>query len=487
MRYNTTMSIKKKILWNTSIQVAGKILSTIIGIWLIILMTRSLGAEGFGAYTTANTYLQFFALFLDMGLNVTLVALLGEHADDEAFQKRCVSALFTLRVILAITMLFVIAPLSVLAFPYSWHIKLAVFALAGSFVFPSMNQVVVGAQQKVLKLESAAIAEVLGRVISIIGVLAVIHYNLGLIPMMWVITFSSLILFTFNIYHARKYSNFSWNWDPAFWKMALKRSWPVGVTILLGLFYFKADTFILSLTRSQAEVGLYGAAYRVFEVLITIPFMYAGIILPILSNAWMKKQYDAFSTLISHSIDGMVFLAIPIVFGSVLLGKEVLIAISGPEFVDAGRALSILSVAIAVTFINVVFSHAVIAIDAQRKMIPPYLVVSTIAIIAYTYFIPRYGIWAAAWLTVVFETLILIANITVTHQAHRIIYKPKVTLLAFIACIPMTAIILFTKSYWVGVPVLAGATTYLVTALALGAAPKQLIDDLKAKKTILVP
>ena len=30
MRYNTTMSLAKKILWNTSIQVAVKILSTII-------------------------------------------------------------------------------------------------------------------------------------------------------------------------------------------------------------------------------------------------------------------------------------------------------------------------------------------------------------------------------------------------------------------------------------------------------------------------
>ncbi len=246
------MSLAKKILWNTGIQVAGKVVSTVLGIWLIILMTRSLGTEGFGAYTTANTYLQFFALFLDMGLNVTLVALLGERADDEAYQKRCVSALFTLRVILALTILLVIAPISVFAFPYTWQIKLAVFALAGSFIFPSMNQVVVGAQQKVLKLEQAAIAEVIGRIVSIVGVLLVIHYNLGLLPMMWVITISSATLFFYNIYHARKDSSFAWNWDPAFWKMALLRSWPVGVTILLGLFYFKADTLILSLTRSQA-------------------------------------------------------------------------------------------------------------------------------------------------------------------------------------------------------------------------------------------
>lgn len=480
------MSLAKKILWNTGIQVTGKVLSTLLGIWLIILMTRSLGTEGFGAYTTANTYLQFFALFLDMGLNVTLVALLGEHADDQAYQKRCVSALFTLRVILAIIVLLVIAPISVFALPYSWQIKLAVFALAGSFIFPSMNQVVVGAQQKVLKLESAAIAEILGRIVSIIGLMLVIHYNLGLLPMMWVISISSAVLFFFNIFNARKDSSFAWNWDPAFWKMALLRSWPVGITILLGLFYFKADTFILSLTRSQAEVGLYGAAYRVFEVLITVPFMYAGIILPILSNAWTKNNREFFAKLISHSIDGMAFLSIPIVFGSVLLGKEVLVAISGPDFADAGRALSILSLAIAITFVNVVFSHAVIAIDAQRKMIGPYAIVSTLAVIAYLVLIPLYGMWAAAWLTVLFEFLIMVANITVTHRAERIMYRPKTTILALVACIPMTAVILITRGYWVGIPVLAGAGIYLVTALALGAIPKELLKDLRGKNTVSI-
>lgn len=481
------MSLAKKILWNTGIQVAGKVLSTVLGIWLIILMTRSLGTEGFGAYTTANTYLQFFGLFLDMGLNATLIALLGEHADDAAYQKRCVSALFTLRVILAIVILLIIAPISIFAFPYSWQIKLAVFALAGSFIFPSMNQVVVGAQQKVLKLESAAIAEVLGRIVSIAGVLLVIHYNLGLIPMMWVITISSAVLFFFNIFNARKDSSFAWNWDPTFWKMALLRSWPIGLTILLGLFYFKADTLILSLTRSQAEVGLYGAAYRVFEVLITVPFMYAGIIMPILSNAWAKNNREFFSKIISHSIDGMVFLSVPIIFGSVLLGKEVLVAISGPDFADAGRALSILSIAIAVTFVNVIFSHAVIAIDAQRKMIVPYLIVSTIAIISYLIMIPRYGLWAAAWLTVTFEILITIANIIVTHRAERVVYRPKTTILALVACIPMTAIILLTRSFWVGIPVLAGAGAYLVTALTLGAIPKELLKDLRGKNTIVTP
>lgn len=477
------MSLAKKVFWNTAVQVTGKILSTLLGIWLIIIMTRSLGTDGFGAYTTANTYLQFFALFLDMGLNVTLIALLGEHADDEAYQKRCISALFTLRLISAVLFLLVLAPITAQFMPYSWEIKMAIIAMAGSFLFPSLNQVVIGAQQKALKLEPAAIAEIIGRIVSIIGIHLAIAYQQGIVTMAWIITLSATVMFLYNLYHAQKHSSFTLTWDPQFWIMALKRSWPVGVTILLSLVYFKADTFILSLVRSESEVGLYGAAYRVFEVLITIPFMYAGIILPILSNAWTKRDITSYTKIISHSIDAMIFLGLPIIVGAVLLGKDILVAISGESFADAGRALSILSLAIAITFVNVVFSHAVIALDKQRTMILPYTIVSGIALVAYILLIPRFGMWAAAWLTVCFECLITLANIYVAHKTSPIQFRPKTTIFSLIACLPMIATILLTRHLWVGLQILAGGFSYLMVAVALGALPKELLKDLRGKNT----
>src|SRR5690349_7264094 len=121
------MSVARAIAWNTSIQVVGKVLSTLIGIALIAMLTRQLGQVGFGMYSTANAFLQIFALLLDLGLNVTLIALLGEHAGDTAYEKRCLSALFTLRITLAIVILGFIAPLVALVFPYPWELKLAIF------------------------------------------------------------------------------------------------------------------------------------------------------------------------------------------------------------------------------------------------------------------------------------------------------------------------------------------------------------------------
>jgi O-antigen/teichoic acid export membrane protein len=249
------MSLARAIAWNTSVQVAGKILSTVIGIALVALLTRQLGQVGFGMYSTANAFLQIFALLLDLGLNVTLIALLGEHAGDKAYEKRCLSALFTLRITLAVVILGMIAPLVALAFPYPWELKLAIFALTASFIFPSLNQVVTGAQQRYLKLAMTAVAENIGRVIALAGVLLAPTLGWGLVPLMWVISLAGFANFLVNYLSTRRYAPLGWNWDPAFWKMALHRSWPIGVSIAFGLAYFKADTLILSLVRSETEIA----------------------------------------------------------------------------------------------------------------------------------------------------------------------------------------------------------------------------------------
>ncbi len=478
------MSLARALALNTGVQVLGKGVSTALGIIIIGLMTRQLGTEGFGAYSTANAFLQIFALLLDLGLNVTLVALLGEHAGDEKYEKRCTSALFTLRVVMAFLILGLVAPAIALISPYPLSLKLAIIALTGSFIFPSLNQVVVGAQQRHLKMSMAAIAENVGRVIALIGLVYAQSQGWGLVPIMWFISLASFGNFIINFLSARTYADFHWNWDPAFWKMALHRSWPVGLSIAFGLAYFKADTLILSFVRPQAEVGIYGAAYRVLEILITIPFMYAGVLLPILSNAFVKKDFPKFKNLVTNSIDVMLIFCLPMMAGTWLLGERVMALVAGPEFIESGRILWVLIIAVSAIYLNTVFSHIVVAIDKQRKMIPVYVAVAIAAVIGYFLFIPVYGIWAAAWLTVASEILVGIGSLYVANKSVEIKFEPRAFLAATAASIVMSIAVWFTRDLYVAIPVFIGAIVYSMALYLFGGIRKETIQEiLKAKSS----
>lgn len=467
--YPTAMSVARALAWNTGVQLIGKVVSTIFGIFVVGLLTRLLGQAGFGLYTAANSYLQIFALALDLGINVTFTALLGEHAGDEAYEKRCVSALFTLRILMAVIVLGLAPLLWWLIFPQEQIMLLAIVALNGSVFFPALNQILIGLQQRHLRMHIPAIGEVIGRALLLGGLLIGMALHFPLISLLWLITLGSLGHFLFTLAFLKPRGRLGWNWDPAFWKATLARSWPIGVSIAFNLVYFKADTFILSRVRSLEEVGVYGAAYRVLEILITIPFMYAGLLLPLLSQVWAKKDKKRFGDYLSRSFEIMGYLIAPILVGTMILGPKIMTLVSGPAFAASGYILRILILAVAIIFLNTITSHAIVALNTQRQMLPIYILVAIGTLTGYFLFIPSYGMWAAAWLTVGSELGIFIGSWIMTRR--HVTFHPGLwtTFATGAAALGMGAVVWLLRDRTIFLAIGAGALVYPVLLLLFGA------------------
>lgn len=471
------MSIARILAVNTGVQLAGKVVSTIIGVIVVGLMTRHLGQEGFGMYSTANAFMQFFAILLDLGLNVMVVQLLGEHAGDEVYERRAVSATFTLRFISAFILLG-IAPVIGLAFPYPMELKIALFAIWASFFTTALNQIIIGVQQRHLKMHIVAIGEVAGRLVLLAGVLAARYLGWGLIPIVLIVSLGSSLNFFLNFFAARRYANFSWNVDFVFWKTLLRRSWPIGLAILFNLIYFKADTLILSLVRPQAEVGIYGAAYRVLEILVTVPFMYAGVLLPIIAKAWATKNKARFGQLLGHSYDAMTLISAPLIAGTFVLATQGMVLVAGKEFAESGDVLRILTLAVGVIFFGTISSYAVVALDAQKKMLPIYILTALITLIGYIIFIPKYGLWAAAWLTVFSETCVAVGSTIMSLKLSGTRWHPAASLKAILAAVGMAILIWPLRNQMIIIPAFIGMIAYAILVILMGAVSKKTLKDI---------
>ena len=64
------MTLGKSIAYNTVIQIFGKIATISLALVSFGLMTRYLGQAGFGYYTTALAFMQFFGVLVDMGFYI---------------------------------------------------------------------------------------------------------------------------------------------------------------------------------------------------------------------------------------------------------------------------------------------------------------------------------------------------------------------------------------------------------------------------------
>ncbi len=294
----------RKIAHNTIIQIIGKAANVLIGVLAISYLTRYLSPSGFGQYTTVLTFLQIFGIFLDFGLYLVLLQEIGKNEDKKNF---IFSNILTLRIISG-SSFFIIAPTIALFFPYPTIVKVGIALTSLAFFLNSLIQVYAAIFQKEMKMHKVVLAESIGKILFLVFIILAITLRGNLLVVLISNNINSLVFFIILAWSAKKYVKYKWQLDWEYARKIIKLAWPIGLTIALNLIYFKADTLILSLFHSAADVGYYGAPYKILEVITTLPHLILGLTLPILAAYWFQKKVQEFKNVFQYMFDLFVIL-----------------------------------------------------------------------------------------------------------------------------------------------------------------------------------
>ena len=472
------MKLSTKVAYNAIVQAVSKFIATILGLVAIAMITRYLGQTGFGQYTTIITFISFFAVIADLGLTLVTVQMISK---PKANLDKILGNLLALRLVSAIILLGV-APIIALFFPYSWEIKVGIFITSFAFLFTALGQILVGLFQKNLRMDKASIAEIVGRALLVIGFFIVIKNNYGLTGILTVTVFSNAISFLLQYLFALPFLKIKLQFDFAFWIEIVKKSWPLATTIILNLIYLRTDTLLLSVIPREsqigilAEVGIYGAAYKVIDVLITLPFMFAGIILPILTARWAAKNKAGFALVMQKSFDAMMIIALPLVIGTQFVADQIMVAVAGSDFIVAGKILKLLIIACGAIFFGNIFAHAVIAIDRQKNIIGAYIFTAVTSVVGYLIFIPLFTFYGAAWVTIYSEVVISLASFYLVWKYANFLPNLGVTFKATIASLFMGgATYLMINYYQLNLLIVLTMATliYFLTLFIIGGLKKE--------------
>jgi len=387
---------------NTVVQTLGKILSVIIGWATVLAMTNYLGAAGFGSYTIMTAYLQFFGVAADLGLVLVSSQLFAERAND---RERIFANLLGFRLTTSAIIL-VFAPFFIWLFPYSAVIKTGVVILTLSFLFVALLQVFTGLFQQALTMWRSVAGELLGRAALLAFVLAAIFEQRGILFVVIGVTVGSFLNLGLAALLSRGLVRLRVAFEKEYWQLIWQRSWPIALGVVFNLVYLKADTIILSFVRPEAEVGVYGAMYRVLEVLIAFPTMFAGILLPVLAGAWAAERYEEFRHTVSESFTAIVSVALPLAVGIAMTAPRI-VGFLGEDFVRLGTdVLRLLGVATAIIFVGTFFGHVIVAMNRQRSILWAYALTALLSLVGYLVVIPVAGAVGAAAVTVAVELFI---------------------------------------------------------------------------------
>ncbi|MEK7105552.1 MAG: flippase [Patescibacteria group bacterium] len=467
------MDASKALAHNTALQIGGKIIGMAFGIATVPILIRYFGDVGYGEYTTANTFLSLFAVVVDFGLTLTTVQMISEPGANE---PKILGNLLSLRLITGV-IVFAIAPLTALLFPYSMEIKAAIAVGALAYFFQTTGQMLTGIYQKRLMMIKVAIAELVGRALLLAGVLVVVFVRGSLIEAMIALVVSVFVQTSLLIVLANRLVRIRAQVDFSVWKEIFRRSWPIGVSIFFNLVYLRGDILLLSVLRPQSDVGLYGGAYKVIDVMTALPVVFMGLALPLLVTAWQSRDKETFEATLQKSFNFFSILALPLAVGAFTLATPIMVLVGGEEFRSAGPILAVLAPALAIVFYAALFGHAVVAVQKQRVMTIGYAVTAVVSVAAYFLLVPRFGTIGAAWVTLLSESLVTLLTFLVVWRASRIRLRLTVTAKVVAAAAVMYLFLKVTNIHVIP-QIIIGGLVYFVTLVALGGLSPKTIKGL---------
>ena len=401
------MSNRKIIAFNTLSQIAGKVVTSGTTFIVSILIARSLGAGGYGDFTKITTFVAFFYLFADFGLNTAYLEL----SESKSSQNN----LLTMRTVFGLFLMFLC--ISILAFlpgtdtqGYTPFVKFGIIIFSFSILFQSLITTANAYFQKSFRYDYASYALSLGAITTLLAVFSFPYLGVtGLFPNIIAFLLGSFVTVATALFFAKKLlPSLSFSFDGTLIRKMLTIALPLGLTLLCNVVYFHADSVILTLTRSTAEVGIYGFAYKFFELPLVIPTFFMNAVFPLLLLSRTSMDRNAFLRQAKQSAAILLSLSVVIIVCGYFAAP--LLTFIKSDFQASITPFRILLFSLPVFYLTSVTMWVLIALKKRVMLFSIYFISMIVNIGSNILLIPQYGYIAAAWITVFSETLVFLLS-----------------------------------------------------------------------------
>jgi O-antigen/teichoic acid export membrane protein len=413
------MSIARRILSNTLAQIFGKAVLALLGLAVVKIATNYLSVEGYGEYVMIYEFLAFFGIAADLGLFTIAVK---EMSKDESKIPKIIGNIVSLRTILCVITMGA-AVITVFAIPgyKGTHIALGVGIASITTFLTIINSTISSVLQTKLRMGLAAIAVVMGKIVSVAIMAYIVFYGfpdnkeVGFYMLIVAGIFGNLVMTMVTDHYVRKITVVEYRFDFDIWKDVFVKTLPYGLALILNTMYFRVNSLFISLYRGQEEVGIYAVAMRILEQLTVLPLYFMNSVLPVLTKSLQEKN-DKYKDIIRYSFDFLAAMAVPMAVGGVVLSTSIISLISTkdylshPGFYGSDVALEILVLAVLFQFLNILFNFVLIALNKQVKLLYINAACVLFAIILDLFVVPLYGFRGATVTSVLNELFILIGS-----------------------------------------------------------------------------
>ena len=173
---------------------------------------------------------------------------------------------------------------------------------------------------------------------------------------------------------------------------------------------------------------------------------------------------------------------IPLTVGGILLAGPIIDLVAGPEFAESARSHDLIARDVR-RYLGAIFGHMAVAINKQKEAIWIYLSTALLTFAGYLIFIPRYGIYGAAWMSVFSEIYTGLLLFIVIHRYTFVALKLKTLMKILFGTLVMAVALWYFSALPLILLILLGAGIFGATLIVVGGVYMQTIKEIVSPNT----
>jgi O-antigen/teichoic acid export membrane protein len=437
------------------------------GLILIPILTKTLGADAYGAWSVIMVTISLLSPLALMGLTTAMIRFLAAEKDKRTIQEGFYSVIF-------------------IVFFTGLILSLAVFLLADFFAITILKDISAAPLIKITsivillqaldlvsleffrafrRMKRYSVLMLLQTVVEVGFVAYFVLSGFGLFGAVVSLLISRGIVLFISTSFIFKEVGFRL---PKFYVLGdyLKFGLPLVPTTLLGWIASSSDRYLIGYFLSLEMVGIYSAAYSIGAIIGFFGAPLQILLFPTISKLYEERKEEEMKTYLAYSLKYFLLFTIPSVFGLSILSRPILLIMTKPEFVAQGEVVLPI-VAVGALFFGLYGAIFVWILIVAKKTKLVFVLVSFSAamnLALNVIFIPVYGIVAAAITTLIAYLVLLSFTIYFSRQSINFEIPYGFIGKSVLASLVMSLIICWVNPigvFLVGFMILVGAVVYL--------------------------
>ena len=412
------------------------------GLVLLPILTKTLGAEGYGIWSQILVTISLLAPFCTLGLSYAILRFLGPEKDKGKISKG-LSSIFAITALIGLALsalIFILSkPLAIAVFGgvnAAFYIKISSFLI----LLAAIDQLLINyftAFQQMKRYSSFLILQTVGEVIlitylvlsgfglsgAIISLLIarLITTTLGFL---WVTSDVKLLTPDFSIV-----------------KSYLPYTLPLLPTAICYWLINLGDRYVIGYFMGVDAVGIYSASYGLGGLLVLFYAPLSSTLFPAMVHCYENNKIQELKTHLKYSLKFFLMFAIPAFFGLSVLSKSLLVTLATSEFVEGGVVVSIVALATVLFCCGSINTHVLNLFKETKKVGLIYMASASINLVMNIILVPLMGIVGAAIATLVTFAVHLFVVSAISFKKVSYDIDLKFISKSIIASIPMAFVV----------------------------------------------